>query len=149
MGYWYGGVSFLKNGTVTDYGKPEGLPSRAVLAFARDRQGAIWIAAGEDGLARLQGSRWKKIGTDLGFAGQADAVFVDHAGTVWVGTPTSCRISRGGRTPVSDSCAAPLPIVKNFAEASDGTLWMAKRATGCDLFRCQGKTTEGQALQSW
>ena len=47
VGYWYGGVSFIKNGTVTDYGKPEGLPSRAVLAFARDRQGAIWIAAGE------------------------------------------------------------------------------------------------------
>ena len=45
MGYWYGGVSFIKNGTVTDYGKPEGLPSDAVLAFARDRQGAIWIAA--------------------------------------------------------------------------------------------------------
>ena len=28
VGYWYGGVSFIKNGTVTDYGKPEGLPSR-------------------------------------------------------------------------------------------------------------------------
>ena len=47
VGYWYGGVSFIKDGTVTDYGTPEGLPSRAVLAFARDRQGAIWIAAGQ------------------------------------------------------------------------------------------------------
>ncbi len=57
VGYSYGGVSFIKNGTVTDYGGPEELPSRTVLAFAGDRQGAIWIAAGEDGLARLQGSR--------------------------------------------------------------------------------------------
>jgi len=88
VGYSYGGVSFIKNGTVTDYGRPEGLPPRTVLVFARDRQGAIWIAAGEDGLARLQGSRWSKIGTDGGFAGQADAVFVDYAGTVWVRTPT-------------------------------------------------------------
>ena len=47
VGYWYGGVSFIKDGTVTEYGKEEGLPSRAVLAFARDRQGAIWIAAGK------------------------------------------------------------------------------------------------------
>ena len=44
-----GGVSFIKNGTVTDYGRAEGLSSRAVLAFARDRQGAIWIAAGRMG----------------------------------------------------------------------------------------------------
>jgi hypothetical protein len=39
--YWYGGVSFIKNGTVTDYGKPEGLPPDAVLAFARDRHDAM------------------------------------------------------------------------------------------------------------
>jgi len=51
VGYAFGGVSFIKDGTVTDYGKTEGLPSRAVLVFARDRQGAIWIAAGKDGLA--------------------------------------------------------------------------------------------------
>ena len=89
VGYWYGGVSFIRNGTVTDYGSREGLPSHPVLAFARDRRGAIWIAAGDGGLARLQGSRWSKIGTDWGFAGQAYTVFVDHAGTVWVGTPTS------------------------------------------------------------
>src|SRR6201995_5098372 len=27
VGYWYGGVSFIRNGTVTNYGKAEGLPS--------------------------------------------------------------------------------------------------------------------------
>ena len=70
VGYWYGGVSFIKDGTVTNYGKEEGLPSRPVLAFARDRQGAIWIAAGKDGLARLEGSRWRKIGADWGFEPQ-------------------------------------------------------------------------------
>jgi ligand-binding sensor domain-containing protein len=75
---------FIKNGKVADYGKPEGLPSDAVLAFARDRQGAIWIAAGKDGLARLEDSRWRRMGTDWGFAGEAYAVFMDHAGTVWV-----------------------------------------------------------------
>src|SRR5262249_1157960 len=86
VGYQYGGVSFIKNGMVADYGKSEGLPSDAVLAFARYRQGGIWIAAGNDGLARLEGSRWRKIGTDWGFAGPANTVFVDHAGTLWVGT---------------------------------------------------------------
>ena len=82
VGYWFGGVSFIKNGTVTNYGPQDGLPSRAVLAFARDQEGATWIAAGKDGLARLEGSRWEKVGTDWGFSGGANTVFVDHADTI-------------------------------------------------------------------
>src|SRR5215470_12743480 len=130
VGYWYGGVSFIKNGAVTDYGKPEGLPSHAVLAFARDRQGAIWIAAGEDGLARLEGSRWGKIGTDWVFAGEAYAVFMDHAGTVWVGTPTSVAYLVEGGNQFQIAAQRLLPIVQDFAEAPDDTLWMAEGGYG-------------------
>lgn len=138
VGYWYGGVSFIKNGKVTDYGKPEGLPSRAVLAFARDRQGAIWIAAGKDGLARLEGSRWRKIGTDWGFAGPANTVFVDHAGTVWVGTPTTVAyLVEGGNH--FQIAAQGLQRVKNFAEAPDGTLWMAEGGYGVRPVPLPGK----------
>ena len=138
VGYWYGGVSFIKNGTVTDYGEREGLPSHAVLAFACDRHGAIWIAAGSDGLARLEGSRWKNIGTDLGFAGVANTVFVDHGGTVWVGTPTSVAYLVPGanqfQTAVQD-----LIRVNNFAESSDGTLWMAETGYGVRPVPLPGK----------
>lgn len=98
VGYWYGGASFIKNETVTEYDHSEGLPSDAVLAFARDRRGAIWAAAGKEGLARLAGSRWRKIGADCGFSGPAATVFVDYAGTVWVGTPSSVLyLVEGGR----------------------------------------------------
>jgi ligand-binding sensor domain-containing protein len=117
VSYGYGGVSFLKNGTVTDYGKPEGLSSRAVLSFARDRQGAIWIAAGEDGLARLEGSHWRKVGTDWGFAGPANTVFVDHAGTVWVGTPTSVAYLLEGGHQFQIAAQRLRPIVESLAEA--------------------------------
>src|SRR5215469_13979178 len=130
VGYRYGGVSFIKNGTVTDYGKPQGLPSRAVLAFARDRQGTTWIAAGKDGLARLEGSRWRKIGTDWGFAGEAYAVFIDHAGTVWVGTPTSVEYLVEGGHQFQIAAQHLLPFVHSFAEARDGTLWMAEGGYG-------------------
>jgi signal transduction histidine kinase/ligand-binding sensor domain-containing protein len=130
VGYVFGGVSFIKDGTVTDYGKPEGLPSHAVLAFARDRRGAIWIAAGEDGLAQLQGSRWRKIGKDWRFAGQADTVFLDHDGTVWVGTPTSVVYLVEGGHQFQIAAQRLLPVVQNFAEAHDGTLWMAEGGYG-------------------
>jgi signal transduction histidine kinase/ligand-binding sensor domain-containing protein len=138
VGYRYGGVSFIKDGTVTDYGKREGLPSRAVLAFARDRQGAIWIAAGEDGLARLEGSRWKKIGTDWGFADPAVTVFVDHTGTLWVGTPTTvrCLVEGGNHLQLA---AQGLSRVRNFAESSDGTLWVAELGYGVRPVPLPGK----------
>jgi ligand-binding sensor domain-containing protein/signal transduction histidine kinase len=138
IGFRYGGVSFIKNGTVTDYGKPEGLPSRAALAFARDRQGAIWIAAGKDGLARLEGSRWRKVGTDWGFAGPANTVFVDHAGTVWVGTPTSVAYLVKGQHQFQIA-AQHLALVGSFAEAPNGTLWMAEGGYGVRPVPLPGK----------
>lgn len=139
VGYWYGGVSFIKNGAVTDFGKSEGLPSHAVLAFARDRQGAIWIAAGKDGLARLEGSRWIKIGKDWGFSGQANTVFVDHAGTVWVGTPTSVAYLVEGGHQFQIAAQHLLPFVHSFAEASNGTLWMAEGGYGVRPVPLPGK----------
>ena len=139
VGYRYGGVSFIKNGTVTDYGKPEGFTSHAVLAFAHDRQGTIWIAAGEDGLARLQGSRWSKIGTDWGFAGQANTIFVDRAGTVWVGTATSVAYLVEGGHQFQIAARDLLPILQSFAEAPDGTLWMAEGGYGVRPVPLPGK----------
>jgi len=139
VGYVFGGVSFIKDGTATDYGKPEGLPSRAVLAFARDRQGAIWIAVGKDGLARLEGSRWTKIGTEWGFAGQAYTVFVDHAGTVWVGTPTSVEYLVEGRHQFQIAAQHLLPFVHSFDEGPDGTLWMAEGGYGVRPVPLPGK----------
>ena len=145
VGYWYGGVSLIKNGTVTDYGKPEGLPSEAVLAFARDKRGTIWIAAGKDGLARLEGSRWRKIGTDWGFAGQAYTVFVDHAGTVWVGTPTSVAYLAEGGHQFQIAAQHLLPIVQHFAEAPAGTLWMAEGGYGVRPVPLGGQSDRRQA----
>ncbi|HEY2470500.1 MAG TPA: two-component regulator propeller domain-containing protein [Terracidiphilus sp.] len=138
VGYWYGGVSFIKGGTVTEYGKSDGLPSQAVWAFARDRQGVIWIAAGKGGLARLEGARWQKIGSDWGFADAADTVFVDHAGTVWVGTETSVEyLVEGGHQ--FQIAARGLVLVKNLAESSDGTLWMAEQGYGVRPVPLPGK----------
>ena len=139
VGYWYGGISFIKNGRVTDYGKPDGLPSNTVSAFARDRQGATWIAAGEAGLARLRGSRWNKIGRDWGFAGPAYSVFVDHAGTVWVGTSTSVAYLLEGGHQFHLAVQHLLPIVEGFAESPHGKLWMAEGGYGVRPVPLPGK----------
>ena len=140
VGYVYGGVSFIKNGKVTDYGRPDGLPSSAVLSFARDRQGAIWIAAGKEGLARLEGSHWKKIGPDWGFTGPANTVFVDRSGTVWVGTPSSVQyLSEPGNKFQVD--VQGVLRVRNFSESSNGTLWMAESGYGVRPVPSQGSNS--------
>lgn len=138
VGYWHGGVSFISDGSVTEYGDVDGLPSRAVLAFARDSHGAIWIAAGKDGLARLEGSRWRKIGPDSGFTDSANTVFVDRAGTVWVGTPTSVLYLTAGRSRFQ-LAANGLRRINNFAESPDGTLWMAETSYGVRPVPLPGK----------
>jgi PAS domain S-box-containing protein len=129
VGYWFGGVSLIKDGKVSNYGEREGLPSRAVLAFARDRRGTIWIAAGRDGLARLEGTHWKKIGADWGFTESANTVFVDRSGTVWVGTTSQVEYLTEGATRFQ-MAADNLKIVMRFSEAPDGTLWMAETNRG-------------------
>jgi signal transduction histidine kinase/ligand-binding sensor domain-containing protein len=128
VGYFYGGVSYIKDGTVTDYGQRDGLLTR-VYAFARDRQGTIW-AAGRDGLARLEGSQWRRIGIDWGYEGQTYAAFVDHSGTVWVATPTSVLYLLEGTHQFKMAAPNLRPIVQHFAEAPDGTLWMAEGGYG-------------------
>lgn len=140
VGFWYGGVSLIKDGSVTNYGTQQGLPSSAVLAFAHDQQNAIWIAAGKDGLARLEGSHWKKIGTDWGFSGPANTVFVDHAGTVWVGTPTSVEYLLKGKNQFR-MAARGLLRIKNFAESPDGELWMAETGYGVRPVPLPGKNS--------
>jgi signal transduction histidine kinase/ligand-binding sensor domain-containing protein len=129
VGYWYGGASFVKDGTVTDYGTAEGLPSSGVLAFARDRQGALWIAAGQDGLVRLDGSRWTRIGPEWGFADLAYTVFADRKGTLWVGTPTSVvHLVDGERR--FEVAVDGLRRVRHIAEAPNGALWIAETGYG-------------------
>lgn len=139
VGYRYGGVSFIQNGAVTDYGTAAGLPSRTVLAFARDKSGAIWAAVEKGGLARFQGSHWKMVGADWGFSGEADTVFVDHAGTVWVGTPTSVLYLVNGEHHFQVAVRHLQPIVESLAEALDGRLWMAEGGYGVRPLPLSGK----------
>jgi signal transduction histidine kinase/ligand-binding sensor domain-containing protein len=139
VGYRYGGVSLIEGGTVTDYSTRDGFPSHTVLAFARDKSGAIWAAAEKGGLARFEGSRWRMIGADWGFSGEADTVFVDHAGTVWVGTPTSVLYLANGEHHFQIAARHLRPVVESLAEAPNGRLWMAEGGYGVRPLPLPGK----------
>ena len=144
VGYRYGGVSFIKDGTVTDYGKPEGLPSSAVLAFARDRRGAIWIAAGQDGLARLEGSQLENDRSGLGVRRTCLYRFRGSRRHSLGGDADQCRISRRGRTPVSDRCRRPPADRATARRSARPHVWMAERGYGVRRVPLPGKNNRAK-----
>ncbi|HEY8562540.1 MAG TPA: two-component regulator propeller domain-containing protein [Pyrinomonadaceae bacterium] len=125
IGYVFGGVSFLKDGILTNYGVPEGLPAGRVRNFARDAEGNIWAAI-DGGLARLEGERWHQIGAEWNFPHPSShSVFVDKEGTLWVATQdTVVFLPRGARS--FQNTTEQNGMVPMMARSPDGSMWMAE-----------------------
>lgn len=78
-----GGMSLITDIGLVSYPVSAGLPGGVVHGIAKDRGGAVWVAA-NDGLARFDGTAWQRIGIDWNMPGRhARAVFVDREGTLW------------------------------------------------------------------
>ena len=125
IGFYSGGISLLHDGRAVNYGAREGLPGVTIFALAQDPAGAIWASCSA-GLFRLENNEWKRAGRDWGFPGaQARALFVDRSGTLWVATEdTVVFLPRGARR--FQSTGIHVGIVRGFAEAPNGRLWMAE-----------------------
>jgi len=145
VGFWAGGVSFLKDGTVKTYGEQDGLPS-PIVAFVRDRRGVTWAAGGHGGLVRLEGDRWQQIGADWNFSGQAFSIFEDRAGTLWLGTADKVLfLVEGARQ--FQIAAEHLKYVCKLGEASDGVVWMAETGRSVRPVPLQPKTADVPASE--
>ncbi|WP_317987900.1 sensor histidine kinase [Hyalangium gracile] len=125
MGFSFGGVAFLEQGRVTRYGGAEGAPDRTVSAFATDKEGQLWVAA-VDGLFRLAGTRWEKVGASWGYPGAPSRfVFVDRDGVLWVATDkTLLYLPRGARTFVPTGISVNWTL--QLTQAPDGRIWMSE-----------------------
>jgi ligand-binding sensor domain-containing protein/signal transduction histidine kinase len=128
IGFASGEVSLLKNGRITSYNQKDGLPPSSVRSMVRDRQGRIW-AASLTRLSLFNGSQWRSIGADWNFSGGATAALVDHAGTIWIGTPDRVVfLSEGARR--FQLAAEALKYVTSLSEDSHGTIWMSQLGGG-------------------
>lgn len=127
-------------------------PTRDVTAFAEDRDGSIWIAAGVEGLFRLNANRTGPVierfahsPTDASSiaGGRVRTVLVDRRGDLWVGsdsglTRRAASDRRAGAfTRVSVSLDAPNGSIDKSVSALHedvhGRLWIGSRA-GVSLF---------------
>jgi len=125
VGFRTGAICLLKNGNATTYTTHDGLPAGAIRRLAQDREGTIW-AATDNGLARLEGNRWKQAGTDWNFPSKfAGTVFLDRQGTLWVSTEnTLVFLPQAAKR--FQSTGIRVGQVTQIAQAPNGKLWMAE-----------------------
>ncbi|HKS83324.1 MAG TPA: two-component regulator propeller domain-containing protein [Candidatus Acidoferrales bacterium] len=126
VGYREGGVSWLHDGTNTNYSTADGIPPGMVDSMAEDRTGRIWVGT-RGGLACFDRGQWKQIGQDWGYTGTpATALYLDRKGTLWVASSTLFFLPPGATRFVSSGIS--VVQAESLVDAPDGTLWMAETA---------------------
>jgi PAS domain S-box-containing protein len=107
------------------YGAREGLSNLVVLRLVQDREGFLW-AATEDGLFRLDGSRFDRFGNEEGLPSSViSALVVGDARDLWVGTLHGLA-RRAGATFVALASESGLPKERvNGIAVARGDVWVA------------------------
>jgi ligand-binding sensor domain-containing protein len=123
IGYTFGGVSFISNGSLTNYGEPEGLPVGTVRGFGQDKSGTVWVATSR-GLRRFDGSQWIDVSTEL----QLPKTYVstlsfDRSGTLWVAVDNSIMYLHPGQRALASTDIRVSGEIQ-FVEGRDGILWL-------------------------
>lgn len=120
-------ICVLRSRNVKCYSKADGVTSRP-NSIVQDHEGTIW-ANTETGIIRFNGTRWEHIGKNWNFPEDvphvtSNALFVDSRGVLWVGVNhTVLYLKQGSKRfePTGEFAGWS----QSFAEAPDGTLWMA------------------------
>ncbi|MEZ4388133.1 MAG: two-component regulator propeller domain-containing protein [Candidatus Krumholzibacteriia bacterium] len=111
-----------------------------VADLLEDGAGTVWVAAGLQGLGRLdQDRRVDWLSADLGLAAGIYALAEDPAGRLWVGGAAglwSLDATGAHLYPLEERLPGPVPLVRRFLVARDGSLWVATGNRG--VLRIEG-----------
>ena len=127
-GLWIGfnnGAGLLKDGHLTVYTERDGFPSGSVSGFAEEEDGTVW-ATTTGGLAKLEGARWRPIGSDWKYpVGKTTirSVMVDSSGTVWVTSVGKALFLAKGDKEFQE-LKIPLTNYVELAESPSGSVWL-------------------------
>jgi signal transduction histidine kinase/ligand-binding sensor domain-containing protein len=82
IGYQFGGISFIRDGRITNY-PAEGIFASSSTGFLELKDGTLWAATGQ-GMARFVNGEWIPMGHEWGFHGRSVfRPFLDASGTLW------------------------------------------------------------------
>jgi len=129
-GVWIGsfsGLSYYKNGEITNYTRRNGLLYELIQSLFEDRDGRLWIGS-IGGIQVLENGKFidftEKLGLPIG-----DFVFFDihqdRAGAMWFATRKGLvKYADGAAKILTTAGGLPSDDVKTIHEARDGTLWL-------------------------
>jgi signal transduction histidine kinase/ligand-binding sensor domain-containing protein len=102
VGYQFGGASFIKGRTITNY-PPRSILSHSMNNMAEDATGNIW-AKTPFGFVRFDGTRWSTIGQNWGLPQGSPFYFHgDSAGDIWASMADKFFLLRPGAKKFEDT----------------------------------------------
>ena len=107
----------VDQGTATELGPRDGLPSSALRTVAAEDDGTVWLGTYGGGLTRLRDGQFRSVRQSNGLAEDVvTSVLADDGGNLWLGGNRS--IHRVSRTQVEDFLAGRVPRVHGTGYAT-------------------------------
>jgi ligand-binding sensor domain-containing protein/signal transduction histidine kinase len=131
-------------GTITRYGRKEGLQLPDVRAIAQADDGALWFGMSGGGLGRLKDGRLKQFRESDGLANDfIQCLKLDSDGTLWIGTLGGGlnRLRQGHFATVGVAQGLANGVICQIADDGEGSFWMGShggimRVNKVELNRC-------------
>jgi signal transduction histidine kinase/ligand-binding sensor domain-containing protein/DNA-binding response OmpR family regulator len=127
--------------TVFNTATSDELPSDRIIALTEGHDGSLWLATEQLELVRFRAGRFTKLAFDHGKPRERVAkLFVDSAGTVWVGTTRGLWAVRGDRlVPIARETLDA--HVSSIVPRRDGSLWLGTANAGVFRLSPDGRVT--------
>jgi signal transduction histidine kinase/ligand-binding sensor domain-containing protein len=134
VGYQFGGVSLIREGTIRSYGERDGLPRGTVLSLALDSDGVLW-AGTTGGLAWLDSGRWHRVGPDEFPGDQGMHILSDRSRRLWVTSGNGVYVRAYGASRFERVGPQLNPTIGYreqavLQEGPDGAIWAASSEIG-------------------
>ena len=127
---WLGtksGLSVWREGKLRELGPEDGFERRDVRAFAEDREGGIWIGAGDGTVYRFADEKLTAFRPPDPSRGESVwSLLADPDGTVWVGSFRGglLRLRDGRFTRYTTHDGLPSDVVAQILDDDQGRLWV-------------------------
>ncbi len=128
------GVYRLRNGTWTHLSREAGLTNLAVKTMLEDSEGKIWAGLTNGDFGVFEEDKFQPKFTDPAI-GPITAVYQTRSGELWVGGLIGVGRITHDRLEVLRPEHGQLNHISGFAEAADGTVWIASVGNGLGRYR--------------
>jgi signal transduction histidine kinase/ligand-binding sensor domain-containing protein len=139
VGYRFGGASFIKDGSVTNYAEQQGLAGGSVTQFVQDGSGRVWANTGR-GLKHFDGSLWEDARETFNLSSElVKSLGAARDGSVWIVLGRAVMTLQPGASVFVATSIATSHEEVAFVQAPDDTLWLTDASLGAHALYVAGE----------